>query len=101
LESTAEDYIGRAVASNYRRNTTIDEAVTSSLHMTELCSEEEFAASFAIRNAKTVALGLFMGREDWRTCVSEDQQQETTCEGETKVNLTHLLHVSARLGHHK
>jgi hypothetical protein len=55
LETGAENYIGsRTVTSNYHSNSTIDEVVTSSVHMTELPAEEEFPIIFKVRKAKTV-----------------------------------------------
>jgi len=60
LETGAENYIGsRNVTSNYHSNTTIDEVVTSSVHMTEPPAEEQFPIGSKTRNAKTVRCALF------------------------------------------
>jgi hypothetical protein len=59
-EIGAENYIGsRTVTSNYHSNTTIDEVVTSSVHMTELPAEEELPISLKTWKAKTVRRALF------------------------------------------
>jgi hypothetical protein len=61
LETGAENYIGsRTVTSNYHSNTTIDEVVTSSVHMSELPAEEEFRITFKTWNAKRSDVPCFL-----------------------------------------